>query len=57
MGKIIIEAYGKVIYEKELPDNVCFAIMKDREDRDKEYEFKKNITRKSLQDPEDVAAV
>jgi hypothetical protein len=40
MGRITIEAYGKVQYDKELPDNVCFAIFKEREKQDKEYEEK-----------------
>ena len=40
MGKITIEGYGKKLYEKELPDKVCFAIAKDREAKDKEFSDK-----------------
>ncbi len=37
MGKITIEGYGKVLYEKEVPDKVAYAIAKEREKKDNEY--------------------
>ena len=40
MGKITIEAYGKIVYDRALPDNVCFAIFKEREAKDNEFKKK-----------------
>jgi hypothetical protein len=37
MGQITIKAYDKIIYDRTLPDKVCFAIAKDREKRDMEF--------------------
>lgn len=55
MGKIVIEAYGKEIYNKTLPDRVCFAIAKDREKRDNEFKDKID-KQKDLRKPEDIEA-
>jgi len=45
MGTILIKAYGKVVYDRTLPDKVCFAIAKDREKKDQE--FRERIEKKS----------
>ena len=60
MGRIKIEAYGKIIYDKVLPDAVCFAVAKERENRDRDYAYKKRNEEpkegKPLQDPKDLEA-
>lgn len=49
LGKIRIEGYGKVLYEKELPDKVCFAVAKDREAKDEEFKKKIRISDNDLE--------
>lgn len=56
MGKIVIEAYGKEIYNKTLPDKVCFAIAKDREKRDMEYSEKTKEYKQDVLKKDDVEA-
>jgi len=53
MGHITIKAYGKVMYDKEMPDKVAYAIMKERVDKDNEFKIS---IRKPLQKPEDIDA-
>jgi len=40
MGTIIVKAYEKTIYDKTLPDKVCFARGKEMEKQDNEFQKK-----------------
>jgi len=56
MGQITIKAYDKIIYDKTLPDKVCFAIAKEREKRDMEFTEKAKEFKQHLLKDEDKEA-